>query len=466
MIDLKIRRIVLTGCIMLSLLLCSCSASTNIEILSTAVSQINLKERNHVEQLNDYDTPYTICFKNKDDTYSLYIFASPIQYKTDNNKYAIIDNTVIESQSDEFAFENKANNVKTFFPKTTSEMFLIKSGLNCLEFKPNWDCEKYSEGEKILFTNMYGDTVSAVAYSNKEMDLFFYPTKSGIKTEIVIKQKPMKKELSFTVKSGATSFEDKQNGYILFKNGGEKQSILYQPLVQYETNKCKQMDISTKMDIIKKEGYYLVTLIFNDNIYNDPATNYPISIDMSFELYLNKMPDSTIYSKRYVNNYLANYAMIGNHPVLGEGWHYIRYRLNHFFHADGKDIESATYYVRSLYSSDDSISTSLYRAEAQWSSTGIIWSDRINGTEQVSDTVKRGKNYLSFQINSYVKDCIEFYSWETETIGVLIKSESPGNSYEILATSDNSLYSPYILIKLKKLPDSFEKKENINNNMN
>ncbi len=458
--------VVLTGWLMLSLLLCSCSASTDIEILSTAVSQINMKERNHVEQLNDYDTPYTICYKNKDDTYSLYIFASPIQYKTDNNKYAIIDNTVIESQSDEFAFENKANNVKTYFPNILSDMFLVENGSNYLEFKPRWNVEDFSEGRITLFTNMFGDTVSAVVYSHKDMDLVFYPTKSGIKTEVVFKRKPSKSELSFTVRSNASSFENKQNGYILFKNGVMNQSIIYQPIVQYDTNNSQQMDITSKMNIIKEEEDYHATVTINDCILNDPDTKYPISIDMSFELYLNKMPDSTIYSKRYVNNYLANYAMIGNHPVLGEGWHYIRYRLNHFFHADGKDIESATYYVRSLYSSDDSISTSLYRAEAQWSSTGIIWSDRINGTEQVSDTVKRGKNYLSFQINSYVKDCIEFYSWETETIGVLMKSESPGNSYEILATSDNSLYSPYILIKLKKLPDSFEKKENINNNMN
>ncbi len=251
----------------------------------------------------------------------------------------------------------------------------------------------------------------------------------------------------------------------MFKNGGENESIIYQPLVQYAADKGQLLDVTTQMNVSREGDGYHVEMIISENIINNAKTKYPIKIAPSFEMYLNKMPDSTIYSKHTVNNYLANYAVVGEHPVFGEGWHYVRFRLNFFFHSNEEDIKSAYYYVRNLYSLK-SIVSSLHRADAQWSSTGILWSGRINGTELVSDTVKNNKSYSTYQITNYVRDCVGAFSWESESIGVVLKPEENSEDYQILATSDNSLYSPYILINLKKLPENFEKKENINENMN
>ena len=65
------------------------------DILLTAVSQLDTAQ--HTEQLHEYDSPYTICYKNKDNTYSLYSFASPIQYKISDGNYAISVNNVVKS---------------------------------------------------------------------------------------------------------------------------------------------------------------------------------------------------------------------------------------------------------------------------------------------------------------------------------------------------------------------------------
>ncbi|MDD2362381.1 MAG: hypothetical protein PHH84_05420 [Oscillospiraceae bacterium] len=448
-----------------SVMLCGCSGDSDSKVLTTAISQIDMEANGHVEQLSDYDSPYTVCYKNKNDTYTLYIFASPIQYKTEIDRYAVIDNTVVESNENGFAFENKANNIKTYFPKTLSEPFRVEMGADFLEFAPNWNIDSFSEANQTVFTNMYGDKVSAVVYERKDMDLFFYPTKAGIKVEIVLKEKPDSNEFSFIVKSGAASYENKRNGYVLFKNGGRNESIIYQPLVQYTADKGQKLDVIAQMNINREEEDYLVTVAIDESIFDNAKTKYPVKLDPSFEMYLNKMPDSTVYSKHTVNNFLANYAVVGEHPAFGEGWHYVRYRLNFFFHANEEDIKSANYCVRNLYSSKD-IATSLYRADAQWSSTGILWSDRIDGTELVSDTVKSKKEYGSYKINTYVQDCVGAFSWETESIGVLMKAEENSEGHQIFATSDHSLYSPYILINLTTLPTSFEKKDNINENMN
>ena len=291
-----------------------------------------MKANGHMEQLHDYDSSYTVCYKNEDDTYSMYIFASPIQYKT-NGKYVVIDNTVVISKKTGFAFENKTNNVKTYFPKTLSESFRVEKDTAFLEFCPAFETAGFSEGKKIVTTNMYGDEVSAVIYERSDMDLVFYSTKGGIKAEVILKEKPKTNEFIFTVESDATSFENKQNGYILFKNGGENHGIIYQPLVQYTADNGQQLDVTTQMNIDRAEDTYLVTVTIDESIAGNAKTKYPIKLDPSFEMYLNKMADSTVYSKHDINNYLASYAVIGEHEVFGEGWHYVRSRFRYYSRA-------------------------------------------------------------------------------------------------------------------------------------
>ena len=60
------------------------------------------------------NTPYTVGYPNRDGTYSLYIFSSPVQYPTGDG-YAVIDNTVVASGKEGSAYENKANEIKAYF---------------------------------------------------------------------------------------------------------------------------------------------------------------------------------------------------------------------------------------------------------------------------------------------------------------------------------------------------------------
>lgn len=207
----KLLRSILLGALLL-LFLVSCN-SNNITVFSSAVSQINLEANGHNQKLSEYDSPYTICYENKDGTYSMYIFASPIQYKIANG-YEVIDNTIIKSAKDRYAFENKANEIKTYFPKSLHEYFRVEKGSTFIEFKFNGNLDVFSEAKQKLYKNMYGDTISAVIYKRKDMDVIFYSTNAGIKSEIVLKDKPNSNAFSFTVKSSAGIYENTQNRYI------------------------------------------------------------------------------------------------------------------------------------------------------------------------------------------------------------------------------------------------------------
>lgn len=414
-----------------------------------------MESNGHIERLSDYNSPYTVCFKNNDNTYSMYIFASPIQYKTENGEYVIIDNTVLESNKDDFAFENKANDIKTYFPKTLSESFRVERIDGFIEFKPNWDIKGFSKAKLKTYINMYGDPVSAVAYERKDTDIFFYPTKAGIKVEIVLKRKPDNNEFSFTVKSDAISYENKQNGYIRLLNGsnGEESDInagiIYKPLVKHIIDGEDNIDIQSKLEFYSTQDEYLLKIQINQEIFNNESIEYPVKLDPSFELHQEKTPDSTVYSKFVTNNFLANYAMVGKHPVLGEGWHYSRIYVNKFLFIKSSNVISATFHIKNLYSNSRDISElQMGSVDAFWSSGQMIWNTKVHPLKRTISPVINSE-YI-FDITDFVKGLVDDESGDTETYGNIIQGMDDSDGYSILATSDNSTYTPFIILKFSK----------------
>ena len=101
----------------LLVLCCGCRGKTGV-VLSTALSPVP-GISGQGEALPECNTPYTVGYPNRDGTYSLYIFSSPVQYPTGDG-YAVIDNTVVASGKEGFAYENKANEIKAYFPPSLS----------------------------------------------------------------------------------------------------------------------------------------------------------------------------------------------------------------------------------------------------------------------------------------------------------------------------------------------------------
>lgn len=451
---IKIKKGMLPIFLILIALLLGCD-NVNKSVFYTAISAIDQSE--HTKQLNVYDSAYTICYENNDATYSLYIFTSPIQYKTENGRYAIIDNSIVKTRKKGFAFENKANNVKTYFPKMLLEPFRVEKDAIFLEFSPAFETNGFSEANQTIFTNMYGNKVSAVVYERKDMDLAFYPTKAGIKTEIILKEKPESNEFSFAIKHSASNYDNKQNGYIMLKNGGENETIIYQPLVKYKDDSGQRIDVNTKINISREEDAYYVKVIIDDDIIQN--AEYPIKFDPSFEMYLNKMADSTVYSKHDINNYLANYAIIGEHEIFGEGWHYVRSRFRYFSRSlKPSHIISSYYYTYVLSGmNENSDMLFLYGLDTQWSSTDMTWMNKVKYGNKISE-LKCNKHMIKFDITEFTKECLKDPKLGMESRGFVMKSDK----MKIVTTSDNSAIVPFYRIDIKELPGDFIENEYIN----
>lgn len=444
--------------ILIALVCLSCSA--NNDALFSTISHVDLKCNRHVEHLTDYDSPYTICYANEDGTYSLYIYNAPIQYKT-GDSYTVIDNKIVLSEKDGFAFENKANEINTYFPDSLKEAFLVESNNEYMEFVLNEDISEFSKAVQKDCINMYGDIISAVVYESPNIDILFYSTRAGIKMEVIYKSKPSKNQLSFKVSSSSNSFVNNQNGYALFKSNTNNSGLIYTPIGMYRKEQEKHLDIASKIDVEKGEDTYNITITINQDVLNQAI--YPLKYDLSFELYLSKTPDSTVYSKFDANNYLSNYFIVGEHPELGEGRHYTRFKLNQILYANSQDVIKSCFYSKNLYSKNESKNIFTYRPEEQWQSTQMTWDSAAKyGTEMISSEVSRKtNNYYEFDITDFTKQCLKDETRQIEDHGLVIKGTN--DNYNMFSTSDNSLYPTYVKIDLRTEPKGFVVKENINN---
>lgn len=437
------------------LFLCSCSDFVQIQ----SVIKIDLKENGHKQHLAEYDSPYTLAYLNQDNTYTLYIFAAPIQFQEDS-QYYLIDNSLIKSDNELFLYENKKGNIKSYFPASLNDPFLIKSDSAELEFKVMQDVSDYQNGKRKVYTNIYGDKVDAIFYANKTCDMVFYPTRAGIQMEIVYKDDPMK--ISFESDTCYT-VSDNQNGYYVLEDFGTKMGILYQPLVYYSDKGGGRISTQSNIQVSKHEGRMIITYSVNNDDTRIPLkSSEPIILSTSFELYSNKLPDSSVYSNKDKNMYLKPYALVGVDSEYGEGWHYVRSRFRYYSESIKPSmILSCTYNTYLLSGGGEVSKISAYKMEEQWSSTGIVWNNRERNFSNCLSIGVSHNRLLSFDMTELAKNSMRDIEMFTESTGFLLKKDNLGPA-DIIATSDNAEYIPYFRLELTDLPHDFLAHENIN----
>ena len=401
------------------------------------------------------DSPYTICREEPDGTYTLSVYASPKQYKKDG-EYCLVDNSLTVSEEKTYSFENKAGAIKTYFPKGFPGVIEIRRGQQSMRLLFQGDFDGYSDGVAKTFTTCYGDSVEAIVYEREDRDIIVYPSGTGIHMELMVKRALQDNFLNWRVDCKSSGFQDNENGYILFRTGTTINGIVHQPLLC--RGDSEPMEIYDAISVWKNASDYAVNLPMPQE-----GIRYPYRLDLAFELYENKLPDSTAYSQRPVNAYLSNVALLGN-SEWGEGRHYSRLRVSYFMTMSSNDVLSATYHFRKLSGSATS-PVIAKRVNSQWSSTQLLW----NSQPSLGDALGVAKpddedKWYSVDITDFIRECLKDPLWETESKGFALSCEN-GSGSLLIATSDHTLYSPYLELKLRKLPVYFEGKANINDTL-
>lgn len=399
-------------------------------------------------QLKEYDSPYTLCRKNKDGTYSLYTFAAPVQFRSVSG-YSFIDNSLVASKNG-FAFENKANEVKCFFPARLEDHFKIVREDEFLSFRFSVP-SGFSSAQKGRYINSAGDAVEAISYEKTGMRLWFYATRAGIAFEAVYDGSEVP-PLAFEVSSSARFAENHQNGYVLLKDGSPTVGIINCMSARYDDE--RQLDIPIETETVS-EGNFKASFSIN----NDGRA---FTAESSFSLYQNKIPDTAVYSKEESNEFLSSYACIGTSPEKGDGWLYTRFRMNYIYGISPESIVSSEYYIRQLGGTLEASNIEIFKPAENWTSTGMTWQKRILPGEKLPISGEKQKNgWITVNLTDFTKECYSDPQWAAESAGLLIKAENP-DAYAMLATSDHPVYAPYLVTTVSKLPESFFPPDDIN----
>ena len=149
-----------------------------------------------IKDLDDIDSedPYSITTINEDDSKTLYIFDTPVKYyDEEENTIKFIDNTLTKSdkkstKNGTFAYENKANSIAAYIPKTSDENVVVEIGDDSFGFKPLGNNIAKAELSTIKFLGDEEDVVEYKDVFGNGYDLHYIPQNDGIKENILIKE--------------------------------------------------------------------------------------------------------------------------------------------------------------------------------------------------------------------------------------------------------------------------------------
>lgn len=401
-------------------------------------------------KVKEIDTPYTECFQNEDGTYSLYIYSSPIQYY-DGSSYRHIDNTIIESTNSNYVYENKDNSVKTYFPKNLNYDILITNGDFSLPFNIGLSDLAFSEADLVDYNNIYGERIKAVVYKSDKASIYLYSSYYGVEIETVYHSdyKIAPQIVTYYHNDFPNHYDNANNGYIALRKGtdfNDIEAIIHSPISFENDNYVPVLEAEVSDFVDKKRITYNI----------DEATTV---INQSIVLYTSNMPDSCAYSKFDKNQYLSRFSYIGNSELLGEGLDYIRFRLDYYMKIDPEKVINTSYNFKSLSNGD--ISKYKFKENlGQWSSSHLSWKMRNKDFCDINTTINNSiEGYVSVDISDYTRKCLLDDSWMTESYGVLMTFSG---DYQIVSSSDNPLFPPFLCINISELPSEFHLIDDIN----
>lgn len=399
----------------------------------------------HKMHLPEYDTDNTVGYLNQDGTKSLYIYASPIRYKSANGTLANIDTRLanVEDASllDEgYAYTVAASDIVPLFPQTLTEESGIRLSKS-ITYTFGVDSGRGIKSRVRKETNFIGEKKTMVTYDGAFGDgtsARFYPSCLGINGEVAINRDLPDGKLTMWLQmpDNKAKLEETKGGYLVMSALGKNSEILaviQKPLLKRADG---QIDTSGTLDFVKQDSN-LYTLEFS---FDKEALSKGAVVFLSFEMRREKQPDNALYSRfpdlEYA--YLRNYSVIGNSADYGIGQLLIRYKFTSTFRLKADDIRSASYYTYSLTEHADRLEMKTVLED--WCSMTGNWNDHYEIGKRAA-LLESVTPELRFDITDEVKMWCEDLEGQLEHNGLLLKSiDEEADIYNVLLSNDNTLY--------------------------
>ena len=369
------------------------------------------------------DNLYELTTENADGSGIAQVFTVPVKYKDSKGDIKFIDTSMVtvsntKNSPTAYTYQNAANSFQVRYAARSEAGFQMNQDFT-LEFNTetgsvNGNLMSGEDGEDLIrYSRALGDNTYA-ELSN---------TNTGVKQTIVLEEKPLSNQFSFTFTSKTHNpTVEPDTGAIVISQNEKPEETLYilYPFYAYDSyTKVAHEDSSSDFRHFNEESRYSVTKTTED-VYtisvtvpeaflNSPETVYPITLTSSLADTVNA-PNSTSYvDDTYVLEsapsskfYSQNYLRFGYDN--GRIYSFVKFKYMPSIPADCS-ITSAHFIVTFRSGQTTSSLGACYEASSSMDVTNISWDYKpgINATRKATSDHNSCKEY-DFVMTNSVKD--------------------------------------------------------------
>lgn len=426
------------------------------------ISEETFLSKGHLYVLPEYNTDISVAYQNENGTKTLYIFAVPIRYISEEGQLVTIDTRIknIEDQAlkeQGYLYTIARSDINTYYPKDVKKGILIDGKYT---YNISIDAKKAAPAqykEKINFINQPKKMISYKNVFGSETYFDLYPSSLGTNAEIILESEPKSNTLIMKLEANDCFINVEASGYITLNklktdesgnNIAEVVGLIQAPLLKDANGKFSyrnRLSIENNGD-----GKYNLKIILDNDFLNAPNTQYPIKCYTSFELRRDKQPDSSVYSNRSsLNSYLSNHTILGNSKDYGFGHIRIRYKFTKLLNLKSDNIIDATYSVYNLSEKNSKDTLELITLLEDWCSLTGTWANTVKTGKRIT-MLKTETAKLTFNIKEEVIKWCKDETGQLEHNGVLLKSiNEKEECWNAISTNDCTLFNNYTEVIFK-----------------
>ncbi len=456
----KVMAVILSA-IMLMMIMQLCAFAVNNENISVLdgipanLQQAIISNDKIAASVDETGDLYSITVTNTDSSKSLFIYQTKIKYIEDGvTKY--IDTSIKKSEKSEYKFESSANEVKSFFPDSTSDFIKFAVGDYAMEFMP--------AAGKDLKANL-ADDKNSVTYGSKKDDLYYRYTStfSGVKEEIILNSFDGNNKFDFIVKFTNLVPEKIEGDAIslLDSETGEVITAISPVDVRdsYDGESGAHISLCNKIEFREAEnGTYIFTYTVDEQFLKAESTVYPVIIDPFITINEDPIYDAPVFSGYPSSNFNSNiYNSVGyENSEYGEAITFIKINnIQNYLYINPELIYSAQLCLYENSGKTSGATVRIYDVRSTWNNTTITYNNKPNlWSEQYGHkNITTPYLYYNFSITGFVKNWLNYALNDggmSQEHGLALKMSMTGVSSRWFASATNALYPPYLVISYEE----------------
>jgi murein DD-endopeptidase MepM/ murein hydrolase activator NlpD len=261
--------------------------SMRMSEIPEVISLDTVRENDHIARLYELESDlHSVVFRNADDTNTMYMFGSPVQFIAEDGSVRDKSNHLHRMESTDsfsrtYAYVNRDNDIRTYFPHTLDRRtgILLTDGTFRIERSPiTANIARVANRSRSVEDNwVYYDGIFG-----RRTALRYTPTFEGFKEEVVLYENVGINRFSFVVRTNGLALVYDGGAYSLVDPVTRETAGNIGEIIVYDSSgnmRCLVSDYRHfyKTEVIAANEEYLITIVVDERFLADAV--YPVFVD-------------------------------------------------------------------------------------------------------------------------------------------------------------------------------------------